>query len=368
MKTDRLLQVVCLLIVFLGGTLGAFAQDPEVRSPFSGTTLQQVQEDKPENTTTSGLSESGQPAISDGKGSGEDVQTTIQNIRQQVLPVIEKTLRSIVDLLRRLLDLMKKLLAGGNDPQVSEPAAGSTPTVVSGTDGQQAPDIAVEQPSVPEVAVPAEPLPEPPAAPEETMTPPTSKRAPTPAECEQLRLLIAGGKVDDAAALLEKGFDIDAKIGDKGTALHYAVAAGQIGIVELLLKRGANLAVRDDNRSAPLHIAAQAKRADICKVLLDGGADVNLTGCDGSDGSDRTPLHLATEMGACDVIKLLIERGANVNALDSLKQTPLSWAIFSGQVEAAGILSEHGGVKDPSKIPAASTTPGSTQTTPTQNP
>jgi len=177
-----------------------------------------------------------------------------------------------------------------------------------------------------------------------------------------MRLLIMDGKVGDAAAMFDKGFDINARIGEKGTALHYAVEAGQKGIVELLLKRGADLAVRDDRNATPLHIAAATKNVDLCRLLLEAGADVNIAGCEGTTGSDRTPLHIATEWGAVDVIRLLIAKGANVNALDSRKQTPLAWAMFSGQTEAATILREHGGVVEPSKITPTTSSPAAPAT------
>jgi len=223
-------------------------------------------------------------------------------------------------------------------------------------------EIPASQESPAELAV----APEPPAkqpsepSPESTETSVPAKPRPTQAECEQMKLLIVDGKVDEIAAMLDKGFDFDACIGEKGTVLHYAAGAGQEAIVELLLKRGADLGVRDDKNATPLHIAAANKNVEICCLFLDAGANVNITGCNGRDGSDRTPLHIATAVGACDVVKLLIARGANVNALDSHKRTPLCWAIYTGQSETADILIEHGGVMDPSKIPAGTSSPEAT--------
>lgn len=378
MKNRRRFPAVFLLIVLLGGICCAHAEDSAIRSPFSGRTLQQVQEDKPDTTTSSGISET-RPGTTDGMGSGEDTATQIKDLKQKTVSVLTNTLRTIIDILRRLIEQLKKFLAGQTTPQPSESPSSPTTTAAPADDSQNAPDTSSDQKAEPAVtpeptpepapeqtAVPdspvapepasqqpavSEPSAEPPASSSETAAPPEPLRGPSPAECERMRLLISDGKIEEASALLDKGFDINARIGEKGTALHYAVENGQNGIVELLLKRGADTGVRADRNTAPLHIAAASKNAEACRLLIEAGADVNITGSDGTTGSDRTPLHLATEWGAIDVLKLLIAKGANVNALDSRKQTPLAWAIFSGQAEAASILREHGGVTDPAKIP-----------------
>ena len=398
MKNRRRLPAVFLLIVFLGGLCGVYAADSGIRSPFSGKKIQQVEDVEASNTSSSGPAQN-QSVTSEGMGSGGETETQLKELKElkeKTVTVLTNTLRAIIDLLRQLIEMLKKLLVGKTVSQTPQPASDSTATAVSADAAQPAteppsdqsagsepvsepepvaepaatpepaPDQAQEQPAVTDSSVKPEPSPEPsvepPADAVEPAPLPETPRGPTPAECDRMRLLIMDGKVGDAAAMFDKGFDINARIGEKGTALHYAVEAGQKGIVELLLKRGANLDVRDDRNTTPLHIAAATKNVDLCRLLLEAGADVNIAGCEGTTGSDRTPLHIATEWGAVDVIRLLIAKGANVNALDSRKQTPLAWAMFSGQTEAAAILREHGGVVEPSKITPTTSSPAAPAT------
>lgn len=365
MNNRRRFPAVVLLIVFLGGLCGVHAADSGIRSPFSGKKIQQVQEGEPANASSPDSAES-TSVTSDGTGigSGEDTQDRLKDLKElkeKTLTVLTNTLRAIIDLLRQLIDKLKKFLGGNSATQPSQPTSGSTaaPAPEAPSGQVAAPEPASEQPGENEIAVTPEPVPEPSVESSgETVVPPQppeTPRGPTPAECERMKLLIAEGKAEDVAAMISKGFDINARIGEKGTALHYAVGAGNKAIVELLVKRGADLGARDDMNATPLHVAAWKNNPEFCRLFLDAGADVNITGWNAAEGSDRTPLHVASEVGACDVLRLFLARGANVNALDSKKQTPLYWAVFSGQVEAANILRERGGVEDPSKLrPAAS--------------
>lgn len=164
--------------------------------------------------------------------------------------------------------------------------------------------------------------------------------------------MIAAGRADDVAAMIDNGFDINTTMRDMGCGLHCAVETGQDAVLELLTSRGADLNVRDGRNLAPLHLAAVKNRAEACRILLDAGADVNVTGLVSQDGAaESTPLHLAAETGARDVVELLISRGANVNAVNNFQRTPLFWARKAGKTDVAELLVSHGAVADPSEIP-----------------
>lgn len=164
--------------------------------------------------------------------------------------------------------------------------------------------------------------------------------------------MIAAGRADDVAAMIDDGFDINATMRDMGCGLHCAVETGQDAVLELLTSRGADLNVRDGRNLTPLHFAAVKNRAEACRILLDAGADVNVTGFVSADGvAESTPLHLAAESGARDVVELLISRGANVNAVNNFQRTPLFWAKKAGKTDVAELLAAHGAVADPSEIP-----------------
>lgn len=166
--------------------------------------------------------------------------------------------------------------------------------------------------------------------------------------------MIASGRADDVAAMIDNGMDVNTAIPDRGTGLHCAVDTAQDAVLELLTSRGADLNARDGNNLTPLHLAAVKGRVEACRILLDAGTDVNVTGFTSRDGSaESTPLHLAAESGAREVVELLISRGANVNAVNNFQRTPLFWARKAGKTDVAELLAAHGAVEDPSEIPTS---------------
>jgi ankyrin repeat protein len=58
--------------------------------------------------------------------------------------------------------------------------------------------------------------------------------------------------------------------------------------------------------------------------------------------SFATSLHGAAGMGSLRAIDILLWFGAKINALDTMKKTPLLWAIENNQYEAALVLIEAG--------------------------
>jgi hypothetical protein len=70
---------------------------------------------------------------------------------------------------------------------------------------------------------------------------------------------------------------------------------------------------------------------------VEAGFDVNVASDVG--GSMRTPLHHAAAAGDVPTLRLLVEHGADLDAVDpSFKATPLGWAEFFEQTEAADYL------------------------------
>lgn len=166
--------------------------------------------------------------------------------------------------------------------------------------------------------------------------------------------MIASGRVDDVAAMLDGGFDVNTGMRDMGTGLHCAVETGRNAVLELLTARGADLNARDGQNITPLHLAAVKNNAEACRILIDAGSSVDVTGFTSRDGSaESTPLHLAAESGAREAVELLLSRGANVNAVNNFQRTPLFWARKAGKTDVAELLAAHGAVADPSEIPTA---------------
>lgn len=95
----------------------------------------------------------------------------------------------------------------------------------------------------------------------------------------------AGGAVDTARLLLDRGADADSG------ALHAAASAGRLDLVRLLLATGADADRRDpDTGRTPLHAAVAAgpggDAPEIVRMLLAAGADVDATTNDGASALD----------------------------------------------------------------------------------
>lgn len=86
----------------------------------------------------------------------------------------------------------------------------------------------------------------------------------------------------------------------RNTPLHAAVAGGHVEPALLLIERGAPVNVADAGGHTPLHIAAEAAYIPIVKALLDRGADAHAV-----DAEDKTPLSRATARNHTEVIDLI---------------------------------------------------------------
>jgi uncharacterized protein len=106
-----------------------------------------------------------------------------------------------------------------------------------------------------------------------------------------LHLAAFFGHRAEAERLLAAGADLAAVSRNalKNTPLHAAVAGGHVDAALLLIERGAEPNARDAGGHTPLHIAAEAGSEPIVKALLARGADPYAV-----DAEDRTPLARAT--------------------------------------------------------------------------
>ncbi|KAH8995437.1 ankyrin repeat-containing domain protein [Lactarius akahatsu] len=167
-----------------------------------------------------------------------------------------------------------------------------------------------------------------------------------------LQLASFNGKPGIAQVLLDHGANANTKNDLDETPLH-VMSRGQFHsqdgarVAQLLLDHGADVNARQKDHCTPLHGISRSGRPDIARVLLDHGANANA-----EDNFLRTPLHVVSigeyesqEDGA-RIAQLLLERGVDVNARDRGRETPLHLASACGKFEIARVLLDHAVVKN----------------------
>jgi ankyrin repeat protein len=114
-----------------------------------------------------------------------------------------------------------------------------------------------------------------------------------------------------------------------------------VGIVRLLLEHGVDVNARRKDGWTSLHLAAFEGTVEVAQVLLDHGANVNAENDEG-----ETPLHLGAydDEDGIGITRLLLERGVDVHARDKDHDTALHTAAFSGKLEIAKLLIDHGAI------------------------
>lgn len=150
--------------------------------------------------------------------------------------------------------------------------------------------------------------------------------------------------------ILEKGGDIYQRgeknfnnSGEGATVLHYAAAGGNLEIVRYLIEKDleidTKISISDDYNglATPLHIAAMNGNVEVAKILLDAGASAQALYRD-----NTSTIFAAATNNSPKLIQLLIDHGADMDQTNQYGHSPLSWAVFDGNYEAAEILQENG--------------------------
>jgi uncharacterized protein len=147
-------------------------------------------------------------------------------------------------------------------------------------------------------------------------------------------------------ALIAAKADVNATCG----ALESAARNGNIDSVAALIKNGADLNDRYTGNWKAIFVVAESDRADIGDALITNGVKADVR-----DNMDSTPLMVAACHGSIKMIRLLVKRGANLEATNSKRPisdvgdnfigTPLAWAVYKNQTEAAALLRELGAKK-----------------------
>ena len=132
--------------------------------------------------------------------------------------------------------------------------------------------------------------------------------------------------------------------------LHNAAVNGDIAQAKRLIAQGADVNDRISDGTTPLHwvawggaMSTRRGHKAVAELLIAHGADVNA-----KDMVDSTPLHFASFNGRTAIAKLLIAHGANINAKRNDGATPLNVAKTQRHNDIVYLLKQHGGVEDPS--------------------
>lgn len=178
------------------------------------------------------------------------------------------------------------------------------------------------------------------------------------------------GTLESVKLVLNHGAEVNASSNSGFTALMGAAGEDSSEAVSLLIEKGADARAKGRVGWTARHSAAMTGKAERLRSLLDHGADVNAT----EMASGRTPLLWAAASGDADAVRLLLERGAKPNvcgkrekdtplmraaargtgdagavkvllarradplARDEGNRTPLDWALFQGDDNAAGAI------------------------------
>jgi uncharacterized protein len=163
----------------------------------------------------------------------------------------------------------------------------------------------------------------------------------TPGVASEARIAAAArdGEHDTAIHLIRSASeDVNAKLADGTSALHWAVRSDDLEIVSLLIQAKADVNAADPHGITPLALACSNANVAILRALLRAGANPDL-----ADSAGTTPLMLAVHRPQIENIRLLLDAGAKVDARDNdAQQTSLMVAVRENNADAVRALLEHG--------------------------
>lgn len=158
------------------------------------------------------------------------------------------------------------------------------------------------------------------------------------AQADALMDAVRSNDTNKALQFIKSKSDVNQKMSDGTTPLHWAVYNGNQELVKRLLKAGAKVNVSNDYGSSPMSEAGVVADADILQLLIKAGGDVESPTLEG-----QTVLMSVARTDRVDAAKLLIKKDAAVNAVEEWRgQTALMWAAAQSQPEMIKILLEAG--------------------------
>ena len=179
------------------------------------------------------------------------------------------------------------------------------------------------------------------------------KETHTPEWHNEITLLraIEDGHIDEVKRLLAEGVDVNTPLlidGSQALICAFCGADEPIEMIDILLAAGVDVNATGGSFETALIVAARRGSIDIVRKLISAGADVNAspeagygTALMAAIGQDS---HTSKEDKAryTAIAKELLNAGTDVNIQNRSKQTALSYAVFSGNVDEVIMLLEAG--------------------------
>jgi ankyrin repeat protein len=163
----------------------------------------------------------------------------------------------------------------------------------------------------------------------------------TPAAGSEAKIAAAardGDRTAVIALLRTEPENVDAKLPDGTSALHWAVRSEDLELVSLLVHAKADVNAADPHGITPLALACGNANVAILRALIGAGANPNL-----ADSAGTTPLMVAVGRPQAESVQLLLGAGAQVDARDNgPEQTALMIAVRENNAAAVKLLLDHG--------------------------
>ena len=152
---------------------------------------------------------------------------------------------------------------------------------------------------------------------------------------------------DIALLLLQDEWDdpkINSKVpADGSSAIFVASLYGYEDVVKRLIELKANVNIKNKGGASPLSAAVSNNHKGIINLLLDAGAKLT------SSSSDLSPLHTASQIGNIQLVRSIVSKQSDdsviqtlVNAKGPDNQTPIHFAVSSGNLNIVKYLLKHG--------------------------
>ncbi len=153
------------------------------------------------------------------------------------------------------------------------------------------------------------------------------------------------GNPKSVKALLDLGFDKNAKSNNGATALHYAaLISGNPKMIEPLLGLGFDKNARDNDGRTILHYAVFSGNPKMVEALLDSGFDR-----DAKDKYSATVLHCAAQIGNQKMVAALLDLGFDKKEKGNKGYNILHIAAYFGHCSLMTMLIEKYGLKPDAK-------------------